>query len=412
MSTTLHTRPPRPRPALRPPGRRVPALAPGPPPRVREVGRPRQPAAGRVAGGSRDEPPTLEHMEPLPRRDALVILAVLGTGVFLAGLELMITAVALPAIVTDLATWTRLREASWIINGYLLVYVVTMPLAGRLADLWGNRRLFLAALVLFTVGSMLAGAAPTLELLIVARLVQAAGGGALIPVATSAASHLFPGAGRPRALGVVGALTFLGMAAGPFLGAAILDAVHPEVALARLGVAPGSRAGRRAGPGLALGLLRQRPGGDRRPAHRVGGEQRLGDAPAPRPRGHRGGHPVLGVPRGIARGADAARQPGRTGDRRRAGPGGDRAGPRGPGRGRGTRLAGPRPARPGPVHRSAAVPERGVRVGRPDLGLDRLRAGDRDRGGGGVRGPRPVRRPGRATARAGGPGGGDWPWRR
>jgi MFS family permease len=152
----------------------------------------------------------------------------------------MITAVALPAIVTDLATWTRLREASWIINGYLLVYVVTMPLAGRLADLWGNRRVFLGALGLFTVGSALAGAAPTLELLIVARLVQAAGGGALVPVATSAASHLFPGAGRSRALGVIGALTFLGMAAGPFLGAAILDVIHPEVALARLGLAPGS----------------------------------------------------------------------------------------------------------------------------------------------------------------------------
>ena len=79
----------------------------------------------------------------MPRRDALVLLAVLGVGVFLAGMELMITAVALPAIVVDLADWTRLREASWIINGYLLVYVITMPLAGRLADLWGNRRLFL-----------------------------------------------------------------------------------------------------------------------------------------------------------------------------------------------------------------------------------------------------------------------------
>jgi len=74
-------------------------------------------------------------MDTLPRLDRLLLLAVLGTGVFLAGLELMITAVALPAIVIDLADWTRLREASWIINGYLLVYVVTMPIAGRLADL-------------------------------------------------------------------------------------------------------------------------------------------------------------------------------------------------------------------------------------------------------------------------------------
>jgi MFS family permease len=179
-------------------------------------------------------------VDRLPRRDALVLLAVLGIGVFLGGLELMITAVALPAIVADLAGWTNLREASWIINGYLLVYVVAMPLAGRLADLWGNRRLFLAALAVFVVGSALAGAAPTLELLIAARLVQAIGGGALIPVATSAASHLFDDQARPRALGVIGGLTFLGMAAGPFLGAAILGAVHPEVALSRLGIPPES----------------------------------------------------------------------------------------------------------------------------------------------------------------------------
>jgi len=179
-------------------------------------------------------------VDRISRRDALVLLVVLGTGVFLAGLELMITAVALPAIVTDLATWTRLREASWIINGYLLVYIVTMPVAGRLADLYGARRLFLWSLVIFTLGSLLAGAAPTLELLIAARLVQAIGGGALVPVATSAASHLFTGPSRPRALGVVGALTFLGMAAGPVLGAAILGALHPEAALSRLGIEPTS----------------------------------------------------------------------------------------------------------------------------------------------------------------------------
>ena len=176
----------------------------------------------------------------LTRRESYVLLALLGTGVFLAGLELMVTAVALPAIVADLAGWTRLREASWIINGYLLVSVVTMPLAGRMADLYGTRRLFLWALVVFTAGSLLAGMAPTLELLIAARLVQAVGGGALVPVATAAASHLFSGPARPRALGVIGALTFLGMAAGPFLGAAILGAVHPVAALSRLGVEAGT----------------------------------------------------------------------------------------------------------------------------------------------------------------------------
>ena len=178
----------------------------------------------------------------MDRRPALVLLAVIGTGVFLAGLELMVTAVALPSILADLATpsggsaWIELRKASWIINGYLLVYILTMPMAGRLADLWGARRLFLGALVVFTVGSALAGAAQTLDQLIAARLVQAVGGGVLVPVGTAAASHLFSGAARPRALGVVGALTFLGMAAGPVVGAAILASVHPEGALTAAGM--------------------------------------------------------------------------------------------------------------------------------------------------------------------------------
>jgi MFS family permease len=165
---------------------------------------------------------------------------VLGVGVFLAGLELMVTAVALPQILATIADWTDLRKASWIINGYLLVYVVTMPLAGRLTDLWGARRLFLAALTIFTIGSLLAGIAQSLDQLIAARLVQAVGGGAIIPVATAAASHLFEGQARPRALGIIGALTFLGMAAGPFVGAAVLETVHPETALAGAGISGGA----------------------------------------------------------------------------------------------------------------------------------------------------------------------------
>jgi MFS family permease len=178
----------------------------------------------------------------MDRRSAIVLLIVFGAGVFLAGLELMITAVALPSILADLvdangtSAWIELRKASWIINGYLLVYILTMPLAGRMTDLWGARRPFLVALALFTLGSALAGMAQDLDQLIAARLVQAAGGGILVPVGTAAAAHLFDGDARPRALGVIGALTFLGMAAGPFLGAAILSTVHPERALIGAGL--------------------------------------------------------------------------------------------------------------------------------------------------------------------------------
>jgi MFS family permease len=176
------------------------------------------------------------------RRDALVLLGVCAVAVFLSGLELMVTAVALPAIVTDLADWGELRRASWIVNGYLLVSIAVMPLAGRLADRVGARPLLLGGLLLFTVGSALAGAALSLDALIAARLVQGAGAGVLVPVATAAAAHLFDGHDRPRALGIVGAATFLGMAAGPFVGAGVLRAVHPEAALEALGVATTSAA--------------------------------------------------------------------------------------------------------------------------------------------------------------------------
>ena len=177
----------------------------------------------------------------MTRGSAYALLAVLGAGVFLAGLELMITAVALPTIITNLVAanpdrpgqtaFSELRRASWIINGYLLAYVVAMPLAGRLADVWGARRLFLGGLVVFIIGSLVAGRGQTIDELIVGRVIQGIGGGVLVPVGTAAASHLFEGHSRPRALGVVGALTFLGMATGPFLGAAILGGLNVDGAL-------------------------------------------------------------------------------------------------------------------------------------------------------------------------------------
>jgi MFS family permease len=138
----------------------------------------------------------------MDRRSALVLLVVFGIGVFLAGLDLIITAVALPSILVDLveptsgSAWIELRKASWIVNGYLLVYILTMPLAGRLADLWGARRLFIGALAVFIVGSALAGASQDLDQLIGARLVQAVGGGVLVPVGTAAAAHLYAGPAR------------------------------------------------------------------------------------------------------------------------------------------------------------------------------------------------------------------------
>ena len=159
----------------------------------------------------------------MSRTARAVLLAALSVGVFLVGVELMVTAVALPQILADLADWTQLREAAWIINGYLVAYVAAMPLAGRAADRFNLPALFGLSLGVFAIGSVLAGAAPNLEWLIAARVVQGFGAGAIVPLATAGASHLFEGSTRARAIGVVTALTFLGMAAGPFIGATILE---------------------------------------------------------------------------------------------------------------------------------------------------------------------------------------------
>ena len=156
----------------------------------------------------------------------LLVLSALGLGVFLVGVELMVTAVALPQILNSLTDWTDLRRASWIINGYLVAYVAVIPLAGRAADRFNIAVLYGTSLVIFAIGSFAAGLAQSLDWLIVARIVQGAGAGAVFPLATAAAGHLFEGHSRARAIGAVGAMSFLGMAAGPFIGATIMQAMQ------------------------------------------------------------------------------------------------------------------------------------------------------------------------------------------
>ncbi|HEX6655556.1 MAG TPA: MFS transporter, partial [Candidatus Limnocylindria bacterium] len=168
--------------------------------------------------------PTLR-MHPVA---AWAVLVVASLGVFLGGAELMVVAIALPSIVADFGGWADLARASWIVNGYLLAYLVAMPLAGRAADLWGARRLFVVALFLFCAGSLgsglsrLAGEQAGLGWLIGMRVVQGFGGGALVPLSMALASHLFTGRSRAAALGVEGAATFVGMAVGPAYGAWVL----------------------------------------------------------------------------------------------------------------------------------------------------------------------------------------------
>jgi EmrB/QacA subfamily drug resistance transporter len=159
---------------------------------------------------------------------AWTVLLTASLGVLIAGAELMVVAIALPSVVADFGGWTDLARASWIVNGYLLAFVIAMPLAGRAADLWGARRLYVIALLLFAAGSAAAAASRVggpqtgLTWLIAARVVQGFGGGALVPLSMTLASHLFAGRARAVALGVEGAATFVGMAVGPAYGAWVL----------------------------------------------------------------------------------------------------------------------------------------------------------------------------------------------
>jgi EmrB/QacA subfamily drug resistance transporter len=159
---------------------------------------------------------------------AWAALVFASLGVLLGGAELMVVAIALPSIVADFGGWNDLGRVSWIVNAYLLAYVVAMPLAGRGADLWGARRLYVVALLLFVIGSAgaglsrLAGPEDGLAWLIGWRVVQGFGGGALVPLSMALASHLFSGRARAAALGLEGAATYIGMAIGPAYGAWVL----------------------------------------------------------------------------------------------------------------------------------------------------------------------------------------------
>lgn len=173
---------------------------------------------------------------------AWAALIAASLGVVLGGAELMVVAIALPSIVADFGGWVDLGAVSWIVNGYLLAFIVAMPLAGRAADLWGARRLYVIALLLFAAGSLGAGLAryagpeSGLAWLVAARVVQGLGGGALVPLSMALASHLFSGRARATALGVEGAATFVGMAVGPVYGAWVL--LNVKIPLPRIDIAP------------------------------------------------------------------------------------------------------------------------------------------------------------------------------
>lgn len=114
-------------------------------------------------------------------------------------------------------------QLGWIVSIFLLVYGVAIPFYGRLADRFGERDLFLGGLLLFGVGSLACALAPTVQTMLVARVVQGVGGAAFPGLGMTLASRAFPPAGRGVALGAIAATMGVGGAVGPLVGGVLAD---------------------------------------------------------------------------------------------------------------------------------------------------------------------------------------------
>jgi EmrB/QacA subfamily drug resistance transporter len=138
----------------------------------------------------------------------------------LASLDQTIVATALPTVVSDLGGIDRL---SWVVTAYLLTATVTIPLWGRAADLYGRKRLFQAAIVVFLLGSALSGAAQTLGGLIAFRGLQGLGAGGLMTLAMTIVADLVPPRERGRYQGYIQMVFVLASVAGPLLGGVLSE---------------------------------------------------------------------------------------------------------------------------------------------------------------------------------------------
>jgi MFS family permease len=176
---------------------------------------------------------------------AFAALTLACIAVFFTTLDQTVVVTALPQIITDLhVPITQLDHAAWIVSAYLLGFVVVMPLMGRVSDIYGRRRIFLLCLTIFGLGSLLCALAPIigdmldlsflsvfgidtsspgLVVLIAARLFQAIGGGAVVPVAMAIANDFYGKERRGLALGIIGAVTEAGGALGPLYGAIVVQ---------------------------------------------------------------------------------------------------------------------------------------------------------------------------------------------
>jgi DHA2 family metal-tetracycline-proton antiporter-like MFS transporter len=152
----------------------------------------------------------------------LMIVIVIALGSFMAGLDATIVNIALPAIAKSFEVSTVM--VSWVLNAYLIILVSLLLAASRLGDMKGYRNIFLGGFALFTLGSALCGLSPTIDTLILARMVQAVGGAVISALGAVMVTSYLSSSLRGQALGLVAMFTMLGAALGPVVGGFLTSA--------------------------------------------------------------------------------------------------------------------------------------------------------------------------------------------
>jgi EmrB/QacA subfamily drug resistance transporter len=156
----------------------------------------------------------------LSRRRRWAVTAGVMLGMFLAALEATVVGTAMPTVIASLG---GLDRYSWVFSAYLLTSTVTVPLWGRLSDLYGRRIFYLIGIAFFLVGSALSGASQSIEQLIIFRAIQGLGAGALIPLSMTINGDIYTFRERARMQGLFSGVWGLASILGPLAGGFITD---------------------------------------------------------------------------------------------------------------------------------------------------------------------------------------------